>query len=199
MATVSGILDSSVPILGGRVPTWPATVVWRGVLSRIPTSPAAAPPSTSTLICRGDRPRVRRIRSRSVDTANPSGADLRYDTFDGLLVLDSRSDIDVQAGVEALQKRILRRLMSRPGGFFHLPRYGVGLRAKEVRRTTSLMVLRADVEAQVREEDEVEDVSVEVSAPTTGVLVVIVRASLTWNRTMVLTVSVPDDGPIEVW
>lgn len=111
------------------------------------------------------RPR-RAPRSRQVEEDR---LDYRYDFFQGFYRLDSKSDYDTHSGVVALKKRIIRRIISTPGGFSHLPDYGVGVRVKEPINATKLADLRSKVRRQVLLEEEVERVDVEVTF-TGGVL-----------------------------
>lgn len=120
----------------------------------------AAPPND-----RVDPPGIVLPPSRVPPTppSSTSGIDFFYDTFTGVYRLDSKQDIDVHSGDDAVKKRIIRRILSTPGSFFHLPNYGVGLRVKQNFSTTRIALIRGEVERQVRQEEEVQDVSVTVS------------------------------------
>ena len=61
-----------------------------------------------------------------------------------------------QSGDALLKKLIERRLTTTPGAYFHLPDYGLGLRAKRVVRAAELGRLQAAIEAQVRLEPDVQ-------------------------------------------
>lgn len=58
-------------------------------------------------------------------------------------------------GAELVRKLVLRRLTTRRGAFFHLPKYGGGLRVKELLPTTDLPTLRREIEVECRMEREV--------------------------------------------
>ncbi len=130
----------------------------------------AAPPDD-----RDDHPGIAEARPRR-PARPPQVADRRldiaYDFFDGIFRLDSKSDLALHGGVEALKKRIIRRLISVLGGFFHLPTYGAGLRVKDLFSATKLAEIRSDVLDQVRREDEVQTASALVTSPSAGVLIV---------------------------
>ncbi len=81
----------------------------------------------------------------------------------GTLEIDSGGDYTLQFGAPLLKKLILRRLIARPGDFFHLPNYGLGLREKETLPTVELKKLAAAIEEQVRLEPEVADVKANLS------------------------------------
>lgn len=117
-----------------------------------------------------------RDRARLQPASTRGGLDIHYDLFRGTFQLDPRRDIGLHGGTGYVKKRIIRRLITRKGGFFHLPDYGADLRVKELLRTTDLALIRDEVERQVRREEEVEAVTVELARPSQGVLVVSVRA-----------------------
>jgi hypothetical protein len=68
-----------------------------------------------------------------------------------------------QSGVDLLRKLIIRRIITTPGDFFHIPNYGVGLRVKEPIPTGDLIKLKTLVATQIRLEPEVDDVVVGVA------------------------------------
>jgi hypothetical protein len=98
----------------------------------------------------------------------------------GTLVMTSAGDYALVSGAELVKKLIIRRLITRPGEFSHLPTYGIGLAVKEPVSTSSLILLRREVERQVLEEPEVEAAQVAlIIEPASGILTVNVRAKLT--------------------
>jgi len=112
----------------------------------------------------------------------PIGYDLRNDAtasdtqFGGTLVITSGGDYALQGGYDLLRKLIFRRLTSATGAFFHLPKYGAGLRVKEPPSASGLGQMKRLVEDQVRQEREVKSVSAQVSwSPVTGVLMVVLN------------------------
>jgi hypothetical protein len=102
------------------------------------------------------------------------GRDLLYDTFAGSFSVTGGGDIADHGDVEALKKRIIRRMISRPGGFVHLRDYGVGLRTKELPRYGDLAALKMTTALQIREEPDVEAVAVDATV-SAGVLVLGIR------------------------
>jgi len=158
----------------------------------------AAPPDD-----RGEHPGIKEPRQlvpfRAVTTQ--LGIDLFYDFFgdrsaEGAYNLDPRNDLDVHSGLSALKKRIIRRLITRPGGFFHLPSYGAGLKTKELFNSTQLAVLRTQIERQVREEEEVSDLSAVVTSPAPGVLIVELKIRTAKGFATSMRIEVPDEGDI---
>lgn len=136
-----------------------------------------------------------RLRRAAIPKTVRSGIDFLYDTIRGVFALDSKGDIDVHEGDDALKKRIVRRLLTSPGGFFHLPGYGVGLETKKLYDQTAAADLRAKVEEQVRQEQEVAKVAVAV---TTGPGVVFVQVGILTRSKKAISISVeiPEDGRI---
>jgi hypothetical protein len=119
--------------------------------------------------------------------------DYNYDTFTGLFVVDSKGDISTHGELASLKKRILRRLMSSPKGFYHLDDYGVGLKTKEKFDSTSLAKIRADAMRQILLEDEVAKVAVDVTA-SAGVLFLRIRVETRSSEKFSMGVEVPEDG-----
>ena len=94
----------------------------------------------------------------------------------GTLVINSAGDYELESGAPLLKKLIIRRLITKPGGFFHLPGYGVGIGTKELLPAANLIKLRADVLKQVRREKEVSKASVQLTLSTQNKLTIIVKA-----------------------
>lgn len=81
----------------------------------------------------------------------------------GTLQIDSGGNYTVEYGPALVKKLIMRRLIARPGDFFHLPDYGLGLREKETLPRVELKKLAAAIEEAVRQEPEVADVRANLS------------------------------------
>lgn len=73
----------------------------------------------------------------------------------GMLEIESGGDYASMTGAELIKKLILRRLTTKPGDFFHLPNYGIGLREKEPLPVSDLRKLAKAIEVQVAQEPEV--------------------------------------------
>lgn len=73
----------------------------------------------------------------------------------GTLVIEPGGDYASMTGAELIKKLILRRLTTKPGDFFHLPNYGIGLREKEPLPVADLRKLAKAIELQVAQEPEV--------------------------------------------
>lgn len=116
-------------------------------------------------------------------TRQASGRDLAnvptptVDAGVGGTLLIKGGDYALVEGSELLKKLILRRLVSAPNDFFHLPNYGVGLKVKQAIPTGDLVKLKTRAENQVKLEKGVGGVSVAV-AQSNNTLTVQVKAKL---------------------
>ena len=137
-----------------------------------------------------------RTKPREAPPATRPGVDFQYDFFSGVFQIDPRGDLGVHAGIQALKKRILRRLLSRPGGFYHLPTYGVGLRVKEASGAGELNRLRQRIFDQIRQEEEVADLDVRVAFLAPGALLVAMRVRAVEGTEFGLEFEVPSEGPL---
>lgn len=72
-----------------------------------------------------------------------------------ILKVTQEGDYDISEGIETLQKLIIRRLITRPGEFYHLPNYGVDLKVKDLYSGQTLIALQRKVEEEVKKEPEV--------------------------------------------
>ena len=109
------------------------------------------------------------------DLANPQ---YRFDAQGnlvglGTLQLDDNGDLAVENGVRYLRKRIVRRLSTAAGEFFHLPQYGAGItqQGQRLARPTQLTRLAATAQDQIRQEADVQSARVTVSSPRPGMYV----------------------------
>lgn len=125
-----------------------------------------------------------------VDLENP-----QYELPDrvaGTLRVDSSGDYVDHSGVPFLRKLVIRRLMTTPGDFFHLPDYGIGIRLKEPLPMNDLVKLRTEIQRQVLLEPEFDSAQVSVSLATNGVLTITVKAVLsTTQQEVVIPIEVP--------
>lgn len=123
----------------------------------------------------------------------PFGSDVQAG---GTFSVGANGDYQQHSGEELLRKLLVRRLTTTPGGFFHLPGYGIGLRVKEPLTTQDLTKLRAEIERQLAREPEIDTARVRLTlSPQDGVLVVAVRAILSRTQEQV-TVEVPVPTPL---
>lgn len=111
----------------------------------------------------------------------------------GTLLLDSGGDYVNQYGTDLIKKLILRRMIAKPGDFFHLPTYGMGLRVKEPLPVNDLRKLAAAIEAQVKLEPEVQACKANLSySASAAVLNVVLKVQLEPNgQTMQIPLVVP--------
>jgi len=92
----------------------------------------------------------------SYDLANPQTASTAGSTQTlGTLQVTDDGDFENDTGRASLKKRILRRVTTQPGGFFHMSDYGLALKGGTLLTSTELRRLQIDSEAQVMREPEV--------------------------------------------
>lgn len=97
----------------------------------------------------------------------------------GTLIITSGGDYASQSGQDLIKKLIVRRLISKPGDFFHLPNYGLGLRIKEPIPNVDLRKLAVQIEEQVNLEPEVAESRASLSyAAGTGTLLINLKVRL---------------------
>lgn len=96
----------------------------------------------------------------------------------GTLAVGPDGDYLSEGGVTLYRKLIIRRLSTLPGGFFHLPAYGIGLRLKEPLPASNMVKLRAQVELALLREPEFQRVSVRLSLSADGQLLIEVRVKI---------------------
>lgn len=134
---------------------------------------------------------------RSPTEVRNAGVDLRYDFFEGRYLLDPKDDLDVHDGLEFLKKRVIRRLITTPGGFYHLETYGVGLESKQVFSSLSTAELQVKIIQQLKLEEEIVQVAVDVVFEA-GILFVGIRARTRQRGALILNLQVPEDGEVVV-
>lgn len=101
------------------------------------------------------------------------------ETSAGSTLVISSGDYASQSGAELVKKLVVRRLISKPGDFFHLPNYGLGLRIKEPIPNVDLRKLAVQIEQQVNLEPEVAESRASLSyAAGTGSLVINLKVRL---------------------
>mgnify|MGYP001205205386 CR=1 FL=1 len=83
-----------------------------------------------------------------------------------------------QRGAALLRKLIIRRLTTTPGDFFHLPKYGVGLKVKQPIPAGNLVRFRTLVERELLLEPDLAQVAVAITQ-SSNILTIQVRAVLT--------------------
>ena len=117
----------------------------------------------------------------------------------GTLRIDSAGDYVNQYGETLIKKLVLRRLIAKPGDFFHLPNYGAGLRVKEPIPVNNLRMLAAAIEAQVKQEPEVQACKANLSySASASVLNVLLRVQLAPNGQIAQIPLVVPTGAIQL-
>lgn len=98
----------------------------------------------------------------ATDLANPqSGQDAPGPGAPlGTFQRTTQGDIGAESGRRYLRKRVLRRMVTGVGAFFHLPRYGLGQKLKILVRPDYGRRLAAEARAQIRSEPDVVSVTV---------------------------------------
>jgi hypothetical protein len=80
-------------------------------------------------------------------------------------------DYTTESGLELLRKLIVRRLVTTPGDFYHLPSYGCGLKVKSPLPASGLMRLQTTIKQQVSLEQGVSSVTVGLTQSDTTLFV----------------------------
>jgi len=146
-----------------------------GGLLRTPRHADFVGAASSAQSTSANRAATRRVASR--DLYNYPADQGEAGVVGGTLQVTASGDYAEMMGADLLRKLIIRRLISIPGDFFHLPEYGVGLRGKEPTSLGNLPKLKAEIERQVLLEPEVESAHA-VLTQDADTLTVQVRAKL---------------------
>lgn len=120
------------------------------------------------------------------------GNDFAVDMRTGRVLQTASGDIALFGQKAALLDRILKRITIAAGGFYHLPDYGLGLKPKSAKiSTSSLPELRNDILAQLGRESDLVDPDVGLSSRQdtaySGVLVVDVKGSMSTGAPVTAT------------
>jgi len=97
-----------------------------------------------------------------------------------------------QSGADLYTKMVLRRLLSRKGGFYHLRDYGLGLVLKEPMPIGSIARLKTEIERQVRLEPETVDVRASIVISGEGIELITIQSRIQSQSTPV-TISITPD------
>lgn len=134
-----------------------------------------------------------KLAKRRVVTSDLANAPTPQNPFAaGTLQLTAAGDYKLVQGPELTRKLLLRRYYSKPGDFFHLSNYGVGLRDKEPIRRANLSLVKARIEQQSLAEPEVEQARATVTLDSNNVLTVQTRVRERVTGESVVSVSVRD-------
>jgi len=93
----------------------------------------------------------------------------------GTLQVDSTGDLALETGVPYLRKRVLRRLTTPVGAFLDLVGYGLAIPSKRNLRASEMIRLKVLAQQQIQQEPDVLSVSISVSNPRPGVVILFVR------------------------
>jgi hypothetical protein len=115
-------------------------------------------------------------RSGGRDLANVSSQTISDTNVSGTFVMKG-GDYALMEGEALLKKLMIRRLITTPGEFFHLPKYGAGLKVKQPIPAGDLVKLKANIERQLMRERDVASVVVGLQQ-STNTLIVQARATL---------------------
>jgi hypothetical protein len=150
---------------------WPAQygVTWSGIFSDDLTVSSSGTFFFNATYRQLEAPQIQ-VPSPSRDMANPQTLSAAQSSLPqpvgpyvlGAFGVDHSGDYATDEGDVNLKKRILRRLMTRKGAFAHLPNYGVGVpdEVKKLGTAATISRLRADAEAQISQEPDVQQVRV---------------------------------------
>jgi hypothetical protein len=114
--------------------------------------------------------------SISMDLTNPqtpstAGQQQSLGTFQ----IDDKGDFINDSGRTSLKKRIMRRISTKKGGFFHLADYGLKIGEGELITPTKLRKLQVDAENQIKREPEVIALRVVVEQIFPGIVKMLVK------------------------
>lgn len=124
------------------------------------------------------------------DLANPPAAQLNG-LGGGTRVVTSAGDFASQTGNDLLKKLVLRRLSTPPGGFFHLPGYGLGLAVKEPLQDADMFALKKRVTDQVQLEPEVQSAIVSLTIDMNNILTIQIAVTTTTGQNFSIETSAP--------
>ena len=94
-------------------------------------------------------------------------------------------------GDSSLRKRLIRRVLTAAGAFFHLPNYGTALGPKSLIKADTAERLQARIRAQVLQEPEVTDVTVAVTQlQSTGLVTATLRVVTARGQAIGLSVPI---------
>ncbi len=99
---------------------------------------------------------------------NLVGNDLSYDFINNDINATTDGDWDTQTGVDQVKKKILRRLTTKPGGFFHIPSFGLAIPSKTLLLPSKVLKMQKDVKRQIMQEPGVTDANVSITSDDNG-------------------------------
>jgi len=104
-------------------------------------------------------------------------------------------DLALDGGVAGLRKRIVRRVLSSTGTFFHLPNYGVELEVKSLLTASRARRIQAKIQAQVLKEPEVQSANVVISRVATAPGMLSINIRVATQSAEPFSVTVPIELP----
>lgn len=110
------------------------------------------------------------VSESRTDLLNAEGAD----SIEDGLRYDPSGDLANQSGRSYLRKRLLRRITTALGGFFHLPEYGAGQKPKTRISASRVSRMEKLIKAQCEREPDVQKVSVSASIRSISIVRVVV-------------------------
>lgn len=102
-----------------------------------------------------------------VDFANPPTL--------GHWIFDSTEDIAPESPDDGTRKRVYRRGFTKKNSYVHLPGYGAALDHKGVASPAKMATFAADYQAQIKQEPDVADASVQASIQPSGIAMIPVK------------------------
>lgn len=117
------------------------------------------------------------------DLANVQSPQLGGTNIGGVLSIVG-GDYALVDGEQLIRKLIIRRLLSTPGDFFHIPNYGCGIQVKQPLPGGGLVRLKASIARQLLLEPDITAVTVAISQ-TTNTLTIIVNATMARSGSLV--------------
>jgi hypothetical protein len=124
------------------------------------------------------------------DIANPP---FNLLTGGGTLQVGPSGDYQSDSGISLLKKLIIRRLVTSPGGFYHLPDYGAGLQVKQALPLGDVVKFQQFIVTQCMKEQGVSNAKASVTVQYGVVVNISLQVQTTQGATFSL--GVPLSGP----
>lgn len=124
-------------------------------------------------------------------------SDFAFDVYSGAFVVDSRGDIGVHSGRDAILERAIRFVTTQRGAFYHLPGWGLDVRIKKLSTTSRTAELQVDILQGLREDEDISDLEVEIDRDR-GYLLISISGTLADGQAVDLKLTRTPEGDVIV-
>lgn len=104
------------------------------------------------------------------------GVDLLYDIVKADIAADASGDWASQSGPDQVKKKILRRLTTRKGGFYHAPNFGIDLPVKKILTRSRILRAQKDIRREIVKEPGIVNAQATITIDSSGNAFVTVKA-----------------------